>query len=198
MIFHRLAQGLIRLGLTPNHVSVLSCVFGGIAGWAWWMAPTSSFGYIFLLIAFLGIQGRLICNLVDGLMAVEGGLKTKTGELFNEIPDRISDSLIFIGAGLSTSAPTWGWAAALTAMATAYIRVLGASMGAPHFFSGPMAKQHRMFVMTLALAGCAVEKYVGTWDQSVIWALAIITFGSLFTCANRLRKIAQALRWGTI
>ena len=32
-----------------------------------------------------------LANMLDGLLAVEGGQQTKTGELYNEIPDRIAD-----------------------------------------------------------------------------------------------------------
>jgi len=40
-----------------------------------------------------------VCNLLDGMVAIEGGLKTPAGELFNDVPDRISDPLILVGAG---------------------------------------------------------------------------------------------------
>ena len=37
-----------------------------------------------------------------------------------------------------------GWSAAVLAVLTAYVRVLGASLGTTHQFIGPMAKPHRM------------------------------------------------------
>ena len=42
-----------------------------------------------------------------------------------------------------------GWAAAVLAVLTAYVRVLGGSLGLTQHFIGPMAKQHRMFTLTL-------------------------------------------------
>lgn len=73
------------------------------------------------------VQGRLICNLLDGMVAVEGGLRSPVGAVFNDLPDRVSDSLILIGAGYGlagfiTYAPQLGWAAALMAVMTAYVR----------------------------------------------------------------------------
>ena len=49
------------------------------------------------------------------MVAVEGGFRTKTGELFNEFPDRVSDTLVLLGAGYAGApyGPTLGWAAAL-------------------------------------------------------------------------------------
>lgn len=53
---------------------------------------------LFLLAAAM-IQGRLLCNLMDGLMAIEGNLKSASGEIYNDAPDRVSDALILVGAG---------------------------------------------------------------------------------------------------
>ncbi len=33
-----------------------------------------------------GIQLRLLCNMLDGMIAVDTNHRTKTGELYNEIP----------------------------------------------------------------------------------------------------------------
>jgi phosphatidylglycerophosphate synthase len=54
-----------------------------------------------MILSICGIQLRLLCNLLDGMVAIEGGFKTKTGEIFNELPDRLSDALILIGAAYS-------------------------------------------------------------------------------------------------
>ncbi len=50
------------------------------------------------------IQLRLLCNLMDGLVAVEGGLKSNFGDLYNEIPDRIADAALFVCAGHASGA----------------------------------------------------------------------------------------------
>ncbi|MFT8209500.1 MAG: lysophospholipid acyltransferase family protein [Symbiopectobacterium sp.] len=54
--------------------------------------------------------------------------------------------LLGVGYGvlLFPYAPLLGWGAALLALATAYIRLLGGTCGLVQRFSGPMAKQHRM------------------------------------------------------
>ena len=46
---------------------------------------------------------------------------------------------------------------ALAAAVTAYIRVLGGSLGLPQDFRGPMAKPHRMAVLTIACVLGAFE-----------------------------------------
>lgn len=151
--FKNLAARLARSGITPNQISFASIVFGCLAGAA--LAATSYVdgwalrGCSFAAAAF--IQLRLIANLLDGMVAVEGGKGGPTGDLWNEAPDRVSDAAILIGAGYAAeSCPILGLGAALMAVFVAYIRALGASVGAGQIFLGPMAKPHRMFVMTLA------------------------------------------------
>src|SRR5205807_2107597 len=49
--------------------------------------------------AALLIQLRLLANLMDGMVAVENERAQPTGALFNELPDRLSDSLLIVAAG---------------------------------------------------------------------------------------------------
>jgi len=143
------------------------------------------------------MQLRLLCNLFDGMVAIEGGFKTKTGELFNELPDRFSDAFIFIGAAYSYPEWVWtpelGWAAAVLAVITAYVRALGAGMGASQQFIGPMAKQQRMAVMT---AACLAGAFAPLWPflaQTIPLALALIVIGCVATIFRRCRRIAREI-----
>ena len=91
------------------------------------------------------------------MVAIEGGKQSPLGMLYNEFPDRIADSLLIVALGYVISLPWIGWLGALAAMATAYIRVFGGALGLAQDFRGPMAKQHRMAVMT---AGCLDRGYL--------------------------------------
>ena len=197
-----IARGLARAGLTPNQVSLASIAFAGLSAVAFTMvaAGTSVGGGVstWMVIAAAGIQLRLLCNLLDGLMAIEGGLKSKTGELFNEIPDRVADILILLGAGVAATEHAWGLelgaAAAILAVLTAYVRLLGGSLGFTQDFGGPMAKQHRMFVLTVGALGAAAEHAVRASTWILIFALWIIVIGSALTVIRRTMKVARALR----
>ena len=152
------------------------------------------------------IQLRLVCNLLDGLMAVEGGKKTKTGEIYNRFPRSycvISCSTEILGR-LSTSSPfLWhaelGWACACTigALLTAYIRVFGGAVGLPQDFCGPMAKQQRMAVLTGACVLSAVEILLVAWPVGMIMllALCVVLVGSFITAvrAGLSSRIARRL-----
>ena len=211
-----IAGRLATLRVSPNMVSVASLIFAAIAAWAFYRAGRypmrSGDMFIFmgdpirrwrtysawwLVLGAAGIQLRLLCNLLDGLLAIEGGLKTKTGELFNEIPDRVADAVILAGAGYALGRAGWGpalgWSAAVLAVLTAYIRVLGGSLGLAQDFSGPMAKQHRMFVLTMGALIAAMEIAIRGGMTALLIALMIIVAGSALTAALRIARIAGQL-----
>ena len=96
-------------------------------------------------------------NLLDGMVAIEGGKSTPSGALFNEIPDRVADPLFLVPLGYAAGYSWLGWLAALLAVLTAYIRVLGGALGQQQDFGGILPKQRRMAVLTIALLAAAIE-----------------------------------------
>lgn len=192
-----IAGFLVRAKVRPNAISALSMGFAAL-GCAALLASGSGHRTAWFLAAAASVQLRLLCNLLDGMVAVEGGLKSPTGDLWNEVPDRVADSLFLVGAGYAVGGwfggPTLGWAAALAAMATAYVRALGASLGLPQDFRGPMAKPHRMATLTAALVLAALAPWEPLRLQVLGVALLVIVLGSLVTLARRLHLSAQRLR----
>jgi len=194
-----IASYLSKKDITPNQISVLSIVFSFIGAIFILLIPTThSFEvWLYSILAAFFIQMRLLCNLFDGMVALEGGKSTKSGELYNDIPDRISDSIIFIAVGYTISVVLWGvelgYAAALVAMMTAYVRVLGASMDAGSCFKGPMAKQHRMAILTISLLLTPISILIAEQNYLLFLALLIITIGSLLTVVNRTYTIYNTL-----
>ena len=195
-----ITRALLAAGATPNGISAASVGFAVLAGLALGAAP--SLPPAERAAAFVGagvaIQGRLLCNLFDGMVAVEGGRSSATGELWNDVPDRLADTVIFVGAGLAAAIPVLGWGTAVAALHVAYVRVLGRAVGARTWFVGPMAKQHRMAALT---AGCAVAAVAGFRDLDaavITWTLAAIALGCGLTFVRRLRAIAADLHAGAV
>jgi phosphatidylglycerophosphate synthase len=194
----RTAAWLARVGVTPNAISNAGIVFSAAAGAA--LLATRRTPPIvdtqLFLVAILGIQLRLLCNLFDGMVAVEGGKKSKSGEVFNDVPDRIADPILLVCAGYAAggaSGAAVGWMAALLAVMTAYIRVLGRSLGTPIYFIGPMAKQHRMATLTVACVIASVTTF-WSWERRILLiALSIICLGCIVTVARRTGKIIHDL-----
>jgi len=198
---HAMAHALSRFGASPDTISTAGLIFEIAAGFLIWRSGADSgiARVLELLTAAALIQLRLLCNLLDGMVAVEGGRRTAHGELFNDVPDRFADLAIFVGTGYALSnyswGPTLGWLAGVLSVLTAYVRLLGASMTGHHHFEGPMAKQHRMAVMTVACVLSTLEPLFRLYGQILLHgqifaiALALIVAGATVTLARRLALI---------
>jgi len=204
---HALAGWLARSGVTPNAISVLSVLFAGGA-MACFLVAGDQASTAGILAAWLGaiacIQLRLVCNLMDGMVAVEGGKGSPVGAIYNDAPDRVADVLILVGAGYSGAGDPGvvklfhviplGWCCAIVAVWTAYLRVLGASLTGKHDFRGPMAKQHRMAVLCGGALVEMIQHLTGSERSGILIALTIIFCGGLWTCVRRLQVMARELR----
>jgi phosphatidylglycerophosphate synthase len=184
-----LAQTIAAKGYTPNQISLAGVGFA-LLGFAFlYGAGRWPAGWIFLIPAAVCVQARLLCNMMDGLVAVEGGRREKGGELFNEVPDRIEDTIFFVGAGCAASQVGLGWLCAVLAIFTAYLRALGASFGQAQDFGGPCAKPQRMFLLTVALVVEPFLRFSLAGFDSIQWMLVAIAVGTAVTAALRLRRI---------
>ena len=147
------ADWLIRRHVSPNAISIAGMVAALLAGVAIGMAPEHR--PLWLLGALL-VQLRLFANLLDGMVAIGRGIASRLGEVFNEVPDRVADTAVLAGLGIAAGQAWLGLAAALAAMATAYVRAVGRSFGLGSDFCGPGAKQHRMAIVTVAALWCCL------------------------------------------
>jgi phosphatidylglycerophosphate synthase len=134
-----------------------------------------------------------LCNLLDGMVAVEGGKGSPLGRIYNEFPDRATDTLFIVALGDAAGEPWLGWLGAVFAIGTAYVRVFGGSLGLTQDFRGPVAKQQRMAIMTAACLLAIGETYWHPQRYALLSGAALIAAGSLITCATRTRAIARQL-----
>ena len=188
-----LARRLAATRVTPNAISMASVGCASLAAVALVLAGRSDGATrvaLWLVVAF-GCQARLLCNLLDGLVAIEGGKRTADGPVWNELPDRVSDVLILVAAGFAIASPALGWAAAAAALWTAYVRELGHGIDGVSDFSGPLAKPQRMALVSAAALLSTLE---GAWDghgQVLAVALWAIALGA---CATGVRRALALLR----
>lgn len=193
-ISQRVAGTLARWDISPNSISIASIFFSLIAAGCflltrnenspllWWVAA------IFILL-------RLLANMFDGMVAVETGKTSNIGEIFNEVPDRISDVIIFISAGYAFGGfEILGYLCAILSLLVAYIRALGNYMGVSQLFQGPMAKSHRMFTLIAICIYYGSISILFPLPTLMTWGLLLIVFGSGFTFVQRLRRIIYGVR----
>jgi len=200
----QLAEWMAKRGVSPNAISLAGMCAGVAAGGALALTSWSSLWRLDFLAAALLMQLRLVANMLDGMVAIATQKASPVGELYNEVPDRVSDAAIFIGAGYATGGnPELGYLAACLAIFIAYIRAEGKVAGAHQEFCGPMAKPQRMFVLTVASLYCGlapqewqpVPATLPGWGVMAA-SLILILVGGLWTVVRRLVRVARAIRSG--
>ncbi len=194
-----ITRRLAATSITPNQISMASMAFAALAGAAFWAGGASGDAVmraIAFVLAAAFCQARLLCNLFDGMVAIEAGKSAADGGFWNEFPDRVSDLLIFAGIGYGVGEPALGWAAVSLAVLTAYVRELGRNCGLPADFAGPMAKQHRMAVATAAALASTLEPLWSGRNELLVAALWVVALGSAATVVRRSWRIVRRLRVG--
>ena len=195
------AAALAKAGVGPDLISAFSMVFAALG--AVCLVASASAGpemrAALLIGAAVCVQLRLACNMLDGMVAVEHGKGGPLGPIWNELPDRISDVLFLAALGWAAASGgpcthILGWIAAVLAVLTAYVREMGRAAGFAADFAGPMAKPHRMAMLTGACVLSLAEPLLGWRGQILYAALVLIALGSALTVVRRMMRLAANLK----
>ncbi|MFL6519686.1 MAG: CDP-alcohol phosphatidyltransferase family protein [Chthoniobacterales bacterium] len=188
----------VRLDIHPDTISYASVVAAAIGALCFWK---SGFQPWLLFLAPLFCYLRLWFNMLDGMVALASGKASWRGEILNDLPDRVSDVLIFAGVAHSGWLnPFLGYWAAIFALLTAYVGMFGQAVGVQREFSGVMSKPWRMVVLHL---GTWVTLACFWWNDGIVflgglmildWVCLVIIVGCVQTIAVRLKRIMAALR----
>jgi phosphatidylglycerophosphate synthase len=198
--FRRAAHAAVRFcvarGIHADAISCSSMVASALAGLCFWRASDSIW---LLLVAPVFCYVRLWLNMLDGMVALAARQASPRGEILNDLPDRISDVLIFAGVAHSgLASPFSGYWAALLALLTAYVGTLGQAVGVQREFSGPMSKPWRMVVLHAgAWSMVAAVMLSGPQTTGALTLLDytcfLVVLGCIQTIAIRLNRIMTAL-----
>ncbi|HEY6154648.1 MAG TPA: CDP-alcohol phosphatidyltransferase family protein [Candidatus Udaeobacter sp.] len=183
----------VRNGVHPDAISYLSIVAALIGAICFWKSGTRPW---LLIVAPLFCYLRLWLNMLDGMVAFAAGKTSRRGEILNDLPDRISDVVIFVGVAHSgLMNPLIGYWVAILAVLTSYVGLFGQALGVQRQFGGVMSKPWRM-----------VALHVGSWltfflaPQSFAsftildWTCLVIIAGCIETIVVRLKHITTALQ----
>jgi phosphatidylglycerophosphate synthase len=202
-IFRRTAKGAtnlcVRLGIPPDAISYLSIVAALAAALCFWKSGRNA---RLLIIAPLFCYLRLWFNMLDGMVAVAAGKASARGEIVNDLPDRISDVIIFVGVAHSNLMnPLIGYWTAILSLFTAYVGLLGQAIKGRREFSGIMSKPWRMVALSLGAWAMFVYRSQGELDDFgrltiLDWTCLVIIAGCLETIIVRLKRILTALQDG--
>jgi phosphatidylglycerophosphate synthase len=187
----------IRCNIHPDAISYFSVVAAAAAAVCFWKASVCPW-LLILGPAFCYL--RLWCNMLDGMVALASGKASWRGEILNDLPDRVSDVLIFVGVAHSgLNSPFSGYWIAILAVLTAYVGLFGQAVDVQREFSGLMSKPWRMVTLHLGawvtLGLIWADRSINLGALTVLdWTCLLVAIGCLQTMWVRLRRIMKALR----
>ena len=187
----------VRLGVHPDTISYGSMVAALLAGICFWQSGNLP---ALLIPAALFCYLRLWFNMLDGMVALASGNASLRGELLNDLPDRFSDIVIFVGVAHSgLCVVSLGYWVAILALLVAYVGMFGQALHMQREFSGIMSKPWRM--VSLHLGAWTTLAFIwrcgGNFRYGGLtvldWTMVFIIGGCLQTIAVRLTRILRAL-----
>lgn len=184
-----LARPLLRLGLSPDHLSIASL------GPAFAAALAAAEG-AFILAAGLVLASGL-CDVLDGAMARAGGCGTRRGALLDSTLDRAADALPLVGLCAALAPHGTAWLPALTMMTgftVPYARARAEALGArlPALW---MRRPERLLllVVSMALADVTIPQ-LAIAHPVLVAGLCLLVAGGMAATANTLRHAARSFQ----
>ena len=186
----------VRRGIHPDAISYMSILSAAVAAICFWKSGKIPW---LLIVAPMFCYLRLWFNMLDGMVAIAAGKASWRGEILNDLPDRISDVVIFVGVAHSGwMNPIIGYWAAIFALFTAYVGIFGQAIGGQREFGGVMSKPWRMVALHV---GAWITFGYYRWKAGAIqfgnftildWTCLVVIAGCLQTIAVRLKRIMIA------
>jgi archaetidylinositol phosphate synthase len=135
----------VRLGLTPNLVSVLAIGVAALAGGVFYLAGETPI--LYLLGSGLVLANGLL-DLLDGALARELSVASEGGDLLDHVLDRYADIFLLVGLAAGVDQFGLGLAAVTGVLMTSYLGTQAQAVGLDRVYGGVLGRADR-----LALAG---------------------------------------------
>jgi phosphatidylglycerophosphate synthase len=143
-----------------------------------------------LLVVPLAAGLRLGLNLLDGMVARETGATHPLGELWNELGDRLADTLFIGGLALHPGVdPRLALGAVIAALLASYVGITARAAGGRRQYGGLMSKPGRMGTLAAA-APLAFVTQDPVWLAVAAW---IILVGGVLTAVARVLAARREL-----
>lgn len=186
-MFEPTARGLLRLGLTPDHVTMIGTTL---------VVVTALVAYPqgWLLPGTLVIAVFVFADSLDGTMARLSGGGSDWGAFLDSTLDRFSDAAIFAGLAMwfVAQGDTLGVALTLAALVlgqlVSYTRARAEGLGA-HAAVGVAERTERLIVVLLA-AGLVG---LGLPDEVLAAAMGLLALASAVTVLQRMLVVRRQL-----
>lgn len=185
-LFTPVAKGLLRMGLTPNAVTVIGTL--GVCTGALVFYPM---GELFWGTVFITLF--VFSDLIDGLMARLSETGSALGGFLDSTLDRMQDGAVFLGLLLwfftGGEDPLMGAAAAvclLLGSLVSYVRAKAESLG--YTAEVGVAERPERMVLTLVFTGFTG---LGLHPYVLLGVLALLALASLITVIQRIAVVAR-------
>lgn len=173
---------LARRGVTANQVTTLAMLLSlGTGLLIYWQAKIPQVLLLLPLVLFL----RMALNAIDGMLAREHDMRSRLGQVLNELGDGVSDAALYLPLALVPGfEPRLVVLVVVVALLGELTGVLCQSIGASRRYDGPMGKSDRAFVFGMVglLVGLGVAP--GRWLELL---LAVVLVLGVLTLVNRAR-----------
>jgi phosphatidylglycerophosphate synthase len=189
---HLAVKLCVRWHIHPDAISYLSMVAAALAALCFLGSATRPW---LLLVGPAFCYVRLWLNMLDGMVALASGKASLRGELLNDLPDRVSDVVIFAGiahSGLGN--PFLAYWAAILAVFTAYVGTFGQAVAGRREFGGLMSKPWRMVLVHLGAWGTFILGSRAFAGLTVFdWTCLVVILGCIQTVWVRLASTLRLL-----
>lgn len=193
LIFTPVARLLLRLGVTPDAVTIVGTI--GLMAGALWLFPT---GHLFA--GTMVIMVFAFSDVIDGTMARMSGRSGPWGAFLDSTLDRLADGALFAGLviyfvrgdafGIEPTLAMWGIGAALACLALGavvpYARARAESLGMTAQVG--IAERGDRLVMALTAAGFVG---LGVSEAVLVVVLGLLAVASAITVVQRMTVVRR-------
>ncbi len=185
-VLRPIVRRLARWGVTANQVTVAAMILSFLTGGLLLLNPNQP---RLLLLVPVVLFIRMALNAIDGMLAREHHMKTKLGNILNELGDVLSDAALYLPFAFMPyfSAPLIVGVVVLS-IVSEMTGVLGVVIGGSRRYDGPMGKSDRAFLFGLISLLIPLGVPTAKW-LSVL--LVITIFLIIWNILNRIRRALQ-------
>ncbi len=189
-LLHPVVGVLVSRGVSADALTLAAIPVAALGGLC--LAFFDDAPVLAILVPFLAAT-RLVLNLLDGQVARQAGTASASGEVLNELSDRVGD-VLFIGglAFVADVGPALALSAVIAALLASYAGVTAKAIGVRRQYGGIMSKPGRM----IALAVAAPLAFVIDSSGPLVAAAWLILVGASVTLVQRLLAIRAAVAAG--
>ena len=178
---------LYNLGITPNFLTVFTIIFSFFIGYLFFLGIDNK---IYFLFVSLGLLFRMMLNALDGMLATTYNLKSKEGEILNEIGDVLSDIAIYFPfIYFNSLSIELIIIFILLSVINEFCGLLAKSISGNRRYDGPMGKSDRAFFVGII---CIVLYFTSSilffLDYIFLFAIILMIISSFLRLTKSLKN----------